>query len=253
MNPELYLKFNNERIQPSIDLVSKIEIKDPKKIIDIGCGPGNSTQILRQRWPGSSILGIDKSETMISRAFSDFPNQEWKLFDVETDPFQDTFDLVYSNATIQWIHHHDILLENLSAILNPNGVLAIQVPLFFDMPLGKSIYRVANHPKWAPFTKDAHQLYTSLNGCEYYDILSNLFRRVDMWKTDYIHIMDSHNSILEMVRSTGLRPYLNKITGTDERSQFEEMVLQSIQSDYPSQKNGRVLFPFKRLFFVGYK
>ena len=252
-NPELYLRFNRERIQPSIDLVARIEIEDPKKIIDIGCGPGNSTRILHDRWPIAGILGIDKSESMISRAVSDFPNQEWKLFDVETDEFSDTYDMVYSNATIQWIHNHDRLLKKLSEIVIPSGVLAIQVPLFFTMPLGLSISRTAQNSKWSHLTKDVDKLFTILSSVEYYDILSELFGKVEMWETHYIHIMESHDSILEMIRSTGLKPYIDKLENDNDRNQFEETVLKSIKSDYAMQKDGKILFPFHRLFFIGYK
>jgi trans-aconitate 2-methyltransferase len=252
-NPELYLKFDKERAQPSIDLVAKIEMETPQKIIDIGCGPGNSTQILRERWSASHILGIDKSESMITRAQSDFPDQQWQLFDVETDTFQDTYDIVYSNATIQWIHSHDLLLKKLSEIVNPGGALAVQIPLFFDMPIGKSISRVAQDNRWADKTKDVDSLFTMLNCGEYYDILSGLFKKIEMWQTHYIHIMDSHSSILEMVQSTGLKPYLEKIDDNKEKVLFEEMVLDSIKYDYRVQKDKKVLFPFDRLFFIGYK
>ncbi len=252
-NPELYLKFSKERIQPSIDLVSRIEIENPKKIIDIGCGPGNSTQILRERWSSSHILGIDKSKSMISKAVSDFPNQEWKLFDVETDEFRYKYDIVYSNATIQWIHNHDILLKKLSDIVNPNGVIAIQIPLFFNMPLGQSISKIAQDSKWSNLTKDVDKLFTILKSFEYYDILSEHFEKIEMWETHYIHIMESHLSILEMIRSTGLKPYIEKLSNDNDKKQFDDLVFESIKSDYKLQKNGKVLFPFNRLFFIGYK
>ncbi len=252
-NPELYLKFDKERTQPSIDLISKIEIDKHQKIIDIGCGPGNSTQILRARWPSCDILGIDNSESMISRAKVDFPDQQWQLFDADNGIFKDTYDIVYSNATIQWIHNHDLLLKKLSDIVNPGGVLAIQVPLFFNMQIGKSINRIAQDNRWGQKTKDVRALFTMLDYSEYYDILSGLFKKIEMWETQYIHIMNSHSSILEMIRGAGLRPYLDRIENNEEKILFEQAVLDSIKSDYRVQNNGNVLFPFDRLFFIGYK
>jgi trans-aconitate 2-methyltransferase len=252
-NPELYLKFDKERTQPSIDIVSKINIETPQKIIDIGCGPGNSTQILKARWPESSILGIDNSESMIARAKSDFPDQKWQLFDAETDTFQDTYDIVYSNATIQWIHNHDLLLKNLSHVVNSGGALAIQIPLFFNMPLGKSISKIAQDKRWVHKTRTVDALFTILNFAEYYNILSPLFKKIEMWETQYIHIMNSHSSILEMIRGSGLRPYIDRLESNEEKMQFEKAVLDSITSDYKVQKDGKVLFPFDRLFFIGYK
>ncbi|HEX2959861.1 MAG TPA: methyltransferase domain-containing protein [Chitinispirillaceae bacterium] len=241
-----------ERTQPSIDLISKIAIDKPRKIIDIGCGPGNSTQILNERWSSCDILGIDNSESMISRAQSDFPDQKWQLFDAETDTFQDTYDVVYSNATIQWIHNHGLLLKKLSDIVNSGGVLAIQVPLFFSMAIGKSLRRIAQDKRWAHNTKDVDGLFTMLNYFDYYDILSGLFNKIDLWETHYIHIMDSHSSILDMIRGAGLRPYIDRIENNEEKMQFEKTVLDSITSDYRVQKDGKVLFPFD-LFFIGYK
>ncbi|MDC7125884.1 MAG: methyltransferase domain-containing protein [Spirochaetales bacterium] len=252
-NPDLYLKFNKERIQPSIDLVSRIEINEPEKMIDIGCGPGNSTQILAGRWPESKLLGIDKSEAMIAKAEADFPKQKWKIFDVEAEEFNDSYNIVYSNAAIQWMGQHEQLLKKLSDIVKPEGALAVQVPLFYSMPLSDSISRVATLPKWQPKTGSVDRLFTILSSSEYYDILSNLFARVEMWQTDYIHIMESHSSILEMMKSTGLKPYLEKLESESDKKEFTETVLGEIKKDYPMQKDGKVLFPFIRLFFVGYK
>ena len=213
----------------------------------------SSTQILYKRWSSSNILGIDKSESMINKAVADFPNQKWKLFDIETNDFQDMYDIVYSNATIQWVPNHNDLLKKLSDIINPYGVLAIQIPLFFNMPLGKSISNIAQYSNWSHLTKDVDKLFTILNCSEYYDILSDLFKKINIWETDYVHIMDSHFSILEMIRSTGLKPYIDKLDNDDKKEIFEDMVLNAIKSDYPIQKDKRILFPFKRLFFIGYK
>jgi trans-aconitate 2-methyltransferase len=109
-NPEQYLKFKNERTQPSIDLVSKIKIDHPKSIIDIGCGPGNSTQVLYQRWPEAEIIGLDSSEQMIKKAREDFPQQKWFLADASGFGSDRTYDLVFSNAALQWVHDHETLL-----------------------------------------------------------------------------------------------------------------------------------------------
>lgn len=131
-NPDLYLKFGKERTQPSVDLVSKIELINPSNIIDIGCGPGNSTQILYQRWPNSKILGIDNSEAMIKKAKQDYPSQEWELIDAEKKVIQGKYDIVFSNATIQWIPNHYELFKRLKSNLYENGVLAVQLPFVPD-------------------------------------------------------------------------------------------------------------------------
>ncbi len=252
-NPELYLKFGKERIQPSIDLVSRIEFDNPASIIDIGCGPGNSTQILYQRWPNSKILGTDNSAAMILKAKQDYPNQEWQLADAEKDVIPGKYDIVFSNALIQWIPDHNQLLKRFADLLNDRGVLAIQVPLFLDMPISKSITRISKNKKWSDLTGSANNLFTIHNSSEYYDMLYEFFTSVELWETHYMHIMDSQYSILEMIRSTGLKPYLERLKSESDKKDFENLVLEDIKKDYPEQKDGKVLFPFKRLFIVARK
>lgn len=252
-NPDLYLKFGKERIQPSIDLVSRINFDNPEKIIDIGCGPGNSTQILADRWPEAKILGIDNSPAMIEKAKKDYPDQEWRIIDAGKDELNEKFDIIFSNATIQWIPDHRNLLKKFYESLNDGGLVAIQLPLFFDMPLGKTIASVAEDNRWSHIAKDVTSLFTIHNTKTYYDFLSEWYHSIEIWESNYIHIMDSHESILEMIRSTGLRPYLDKLENETDKKDFENLVLQGIIRDYLLQKDGKVLFPFERLFFIAKK
>lgn len=252
-NPNLYLKFDKERTQPSIDLVSRIIVDNPLKIIDIGCGPGNSTQVLVQRWPDSEIIGIDNSPAMIEKAKYDYPNQDWQLADAGTDEMGGKFDIVFSNATIQWIPDHANLFRKFHNMLSDNGILAIQIPLFWDMPLGKAISKIAKNSLWDSETKDVTALFTIHDPSFYYDILSEQFHSIELWETQYIHILSSQLSILEMIRSTGLRPFLDRLPEDSDKKYFEELVLDEIKKDYPLQKDGKVLFPFKRLFFTANK
>jgi len=249
-NPELYLKFDKERTQPSIDLVSRIDFDKPEKIVDIGCGPGNSTQILVLRWPDSQIIGIDNSPAMIEKARKDYPKQEWRILDAGTDAINEKFDIVFSNATIQWIPDHSKLLKKFHDLLSDKGLVAVQVPMFWEMPLGKAILRITANHRWNTVIKGAIEVFTIHDYSFYYDTLSELFNSIDIWETDYIHIMDSHLSILEMIRSTGLRPFLDRLETDSDKKEFENMVLMEIKKDYPLQRNGKVLFPFKRLFFI---
>jgi trans-aconitate 2-methyltransferase len=252
-NPELYLKFDKERTQPSIDLVSRIDFINPRKIIDIGCGPGNSTQILLQRWPDSQITGIDNSPAMIEKAKKDFPNQEWRIVDAGNDEIKEKFDIAFSNATIQWIPNHADLLKRFYKLLSDRGQIAIQLPLFFDMNIGKSIESIARDNRWSSKTRVVRELFTIHDYSFYYDNLSELYHSIDIWVSDYVHILDSHVSILEMIRGAGLRPYLDRLETDIDKKDFEETVLKEIVKDYPLQKDGKVLFPFKRLFFIAKK
>ena len=249
-NPELYLKFDNERTQPAIDLISRIDFSNPSKILDVGCGPGNSTQMLAARWPDSRITGLDNSPAMINRAAKDYPDQDWIIADAGKENIPGIYDIIFSNAAIQWIPDHYSLFSRLKESLNSNGILAVQIPLFFEMPLGKSIRRISIESKWADTLTGANGLFTIHTPAEYYDILSGLFSKIDIWQTDYVHVMDSHEAILQMIKSTGLKPYLDLLEKADEKTELEKMVLEEIKKDYPLQQNKKALLPFKRLFFI---
>jgi trans-aconitate 2-methyltransferase len=250
-NPALYLKFRNERTQPSIDLVSRINISDPKSIIDIGCGPGNSTEILLYKWPNSSITGIDNSPAMIEMAQSDFPDQKWKIMDASEISTKEKYDIVFSNAAIQWIPNHEKLILNFIKMVNPNGALAIQVPLYHEMPICPIIDDVFNK-MFGKIEFNCESIFTFHTGTYYYDILVNHVKTLEMWETSYIHSMNSCNDILEMIKSTGLKPYLEKITDDKMKNEFENNIENEINKIYLKQIDGKVLFPFKRLFFIGY-
>ncbi len=160
---------------------------------------------------------------------------------------------MFSNAVIQWLPNQDILIKRFSEWLNKNGVLAVQLPLFFDMPLGKSIAMIGQQPKWASATQGVKELFTIHHKSFYYNHLVKYFKNINIWITDYYHVMDSHEAILAMIRSTGLKPYLERIPDDNEKHEFENQILDSIRKDYPQQEDGKVLFPFKRLFFVAEK
>ncbi len=252
-NPELYLKFEKERTQPAIDLVSRINMENPERIIDIGCGPGNSTQVLVQRWPNAKVTGIDNSPAMIEKAKRDYPDQDWRMADASKDPIPGKYDIVFSNATIQWIPNHEELFTKFYHLLSNKGLIAIQVPLFRDMPVSKSIRRITEENRWKAASNGISELFTFHDHAFYFDLLARMFQSIEMWETYYLHILESQNSILEMIRSTGLRPYLDRLDSDADKRDFEAEVLAAIEKDYPAQKNGKVIYPFKRLFFIAKK
>lgn len=253
-NPESYLKFGDERTQPSIDLVNRIKISSPpKNIIDIGCGPGNSSKILTDRWPSAKLTGLDSSPNMIEKAKRDYPRHEWILSDASTFSRMNKFDIVFSNATIQWIPNHENLLKRFCAMLSDKGVLAFQIPLFRDMPIGKAIAKVSQMERWRIKTAGCSNLFTYHDYGFYFDRLSKELASVELWETYYIHVLESHLSIVEWTKSAGMKPYLDCLSNDTEKTEFEEEVLSELKKEYPCQENGKVLFPFKRLFVIGYK
>lgn len=252
-NSAQYLKFANERTQPAIDLVSRVGSISPAKVIDIGCGPGNSTAILAQAFPNAEILGIDSSENMIAAAKKTYPDLSWKVCDASTEleAMSGEFDLVFSNACIQWIPDHPSLLRNMLGMLKKGGTLAVQVPMNFEEPIHKIMGEVSDSAKWREHFHNPRIFYT-LTPSEYFDLLSEYAEDFSMWSTTYYHKLNSHNDILEWYRATGMRPYLN-VLNEQEKAEFEHDVMELVKQRYPAQKNGRIIFRFPRFFFTARK
>ncbi|HQT92825.1 MAG TPA: methyltransferase domain-containing protein, partial [Candidatus Kryptobacter bacterium] len=168
-NPDQYLKFAGERTQPSIDLASKIRVEEPGTVIDIGCGPGNSTQILRSRWPNARLTGLDSSNEMIERAKSDFPDMGWINGDAATFDFNEEYGVVFSNAALQWMQNHETLIPRLYRIVKPGGALAVQVPADQDSPVRRSLLSVSSLGKWSGYTSGCDGLINYRTAEYYYD------------------------------------------------------------------------------------
>lgn len=253
-NSQQYLKFKNERTQPSIDLVNRIDIENPKRIIDIGCGPGNSTAVLKKRFPDAYVLGVDFSPNMIEKARADYADIDFMIFDAanDFDKLDGKFDIVFSNACIQWVPNHKKLLADMMGILNLGGVMAVQIPNQREMPIGDIINTVVHQDKWQKKLSDYERNFYNLTEEEYFDTLSDLSSDFSMWKTIYFHKLPSQQSIVEWYRATGLKPYLD-ILDDEEKTEFENDILLKIAEKYPVQKNSQVIFRFNRLFFTAIK
>jgi trans-aconitate 2-methyltransferase len=250
-NPDAYLKFEDERTRPSIDLAGRIRLEDPASIVDLGCGPGNSTRILRERWPRARIVGLDNSPEMIEKARSDRPGGEWTLADAGTWSPDVRFDLVFSNATLQWIPGHETLIPRLFD--RAAGALAVQVPANGGSPLHQALLAAARSPRWRSATAGCADLITYRDAEFYYDVLSGLSARIELWRTEYLHVLEGRRGLVEWYASTGMRPYLERLGVETERAAFTEAVLKGCEDAYPLRPDGRVLFPFRRLFFIAYR
>jgi trans-aconitate 2-methyltransferase len=252
-NPQQYLKFKNERTQPSVDLVARIRVDHPGTILDIGCGPGNSTQVLYQRWPNAEITGVDNSPEMIEKARRDYPHQKWLLADASKLELDRAYDVVFSNAVLQWIPDHDLLIPRFFAIVNPKGSLAVQVPANNESPVHKALLTVSSREKWSRFTSGSEKQLTYRTAEYYYNILSPLSSELDLWEIIYHHVLDSHAGMIEWYKGTGMRPFLERLPDDESRKEFEDEMLTECKQSYPIQKDGKVIYAFKRIFFVAYK
>lgn len=252
-DPQHYLRFSDERTRPSVDLVSRIAVEQPSAVVDLGCGPGNSTRVLRRRWPQALVVGVDNSREMIDAAQAEEPEASWTVSSIEEWCPERSFDVVFSNATLQWLADHGNLVERLFGYVAPGGALAFQIPSA-DFALVYSLMReAALGGPWASRMADALDTFTMEAPGFYYDLLASTARSVDMWTTRYYHVLDSPDAVVDWIASTGLRPFLDVLESEDERQLFVERLRELVGQSYSPQGNGRVLFPFERLFVVAYR
>jgi trans-aconitate 2-methyltransferase len=252
-NAQKYLQFKNERAQPAIDLVEKINLDNPKNIIDIGCGPGNSTQILKNKWADSTIIGLDSSENMIKKAKKDYPDQIW-IHDQAENISQDTkYSLVFSNASLQWMENHEILIPKLWKIVDNGGVFAAQIPKFETMPINAAIHNVLERREFNKCRKDDYWANQMHELDYYYELLSIYTEEIILLETLYYLILPSLQGIIDFLHTTALKPYLDKLDTDNDKQEFEKDVLQECKKYCKEQSNGKVLFPFERMFIIAYK
>ena len=248
-----YSKFKGERTIPAIDLARSIEHDNVRSVLDIGCGIGNSTAVLAERFPGAKITGADNSDDMLESARRENPDIKFIKLDAENDlgSLEDHYDVVFSNACIQWIPNHYSLLKNMFSLLNDDGILAVQIPQQSKHPVHRIMKTVAESDRWRDKIL-VHRKYNNLNENEYYDVLSELTDDFRIWEITYFHSMPSYESIIEWYNGTGLRPYLEQLNADDQRAYCND-ILQCLKETYPMQRNGEIIFRFPRLFFIAKK
>jgi trans-aconitate 2-methyltransferase len=251
--PQQYLKFGNERTQPARDLLWRIQIESPRRIVDLGCGPGNSTAELRRRWPESRILGLDNSPEMIEAARRSYAEGLWGIADARHWSSAEPVDLIFSNAVLHWIPGHAELCRHLLSQTTSGGALAVQVPAHYDSPLHREILEVSCDPRWSARMHAARTALTNHPPDFYYDALIGMVARVDLWETTYYHVLEGPAAVVDWFRATGLRPFLEALHTGQEQLEFEAALLARYTTTYPQRPDGRILFPFRRLFFVAYR
>lgn len=256
-NAGQYEKFEAERTIPSRDLVNAVvAVKAMAAVhsaLDVGCGTGNSTQVLATAFPQAHVVGVDNSDDMLLAAHKKYPALEFTKADVPEGlrGLEQKFDVVFSNACLQWIPDHATLLPQLMEMLNDGGVLAVQVPVQTKQLMHRILRKVAARPRWEEKLSGAHQS-NLLSEEEYFDILSAASSDFRLWETTYLHAMPGHQSLVEWFKGAGMRPYLERLSDAEQRA-FEADVLAEVEKSYPLQKNGEVLFRFPRLFFTARK
>ena len=248
-NSTQYKKFIKQRSQPARDLAMRIAHYTPKSVLDIGCGPGNSTRILKEIFPTAKLLGIDSSPNMVAKAKEDNPDIDFCVCNALS--IEGKFDIMYSNACFHWIPNHKIFLPALMEKLNANGCLAVQMPYNNNEPLYRIINEVVSEPKWE-FDGAELENNRTLDSNEYCEILSECSSSFDIWETKYYHSMPDHRALIEWVKSAKLRPYLDFLS-EEKGKELEAEILERAKTEYPIRFDGKILFGFRRLFFTAIK
>jgi trans-aconitate 2-methyltransferase len=247
-DPATYLEFADERSRPFVDLLSRVKVVDPKLVVDLGCGPGQLTASLVDRWPTAQILGLDSSPEMIRRTakFAN-PRLSFQLQDLRAWQPETPVDVVISNSTLQWVPRHRELLPALISTLNSTGWLAFQVPGNFDEPSHRLLRELADDPRYASHLIEI-AWPSSADAMAYMDDLAGLGCLVDGWETTYLHVLSGLNPVFRWISGTGARPVLQALPN-DHRAQFVAEYQELLNEAYPARPYGTVL-PFRRIFIV---
>ncbi|MBL8549082.1 MAG: methyltransferase domain-containing protein [Hyphomonadaceae bacterium] len=250
-DPNIYLKFGGERTRAAADLVARIPLDAPARIVDLGCGPGNSTAMLRARYPNGDILGVDSSEEMIAKARVSDVNARFEIAGFESWSPAQAPDLIYANAAFHWAADPLSLVQRLFAALAPRGALAFQVPQNFDRPSHLEMNAVAADGPWAEKLKGA-QRGVHIHGADCARALAGRAAGLDIWSTEYLHILQGEDAVFNWISGSAIRPLMDALQGA-ERDGFAAAVKARLRRAYPAEADGRTFFPFRRLFVIALK
>jgi trans-aconitate 2-methyltransferase len=247
-SPATYLRFEDERTRAARDLLAQVPLERARRVVDVGCGPGNSTELLAARYPDAEVVGLDNSPAMLDEARRRLPGLRFEIADAATWLPAPEVDLVYANATYQWIPGHFEQLPRVLAALTPGAVLAVQMPDNIAEPTHQVMNAVAEAGPWAERLRHARRKPLPPPRA-YLEALAPRAARIDIWQTAYNHLLAGPEDIVAFVRSTGLRPFLDPLT-EPERIDFLAKYTAKIATAYPPLADDRVMLRFPRLFLV---
>lgn len=251
-----YRLFEDERTRPVRDLLAAVPSIEARTAVDIGCGPGNSTEVLAARFPRATVIGFDSSADMIAAARKRLPALRFEVLDLRrwlelpraSSP-AGSIDLMLANAVLQWVPDHNALFPSLVAKLAPGGCLAVQVPDNLDEPAQALMREIAGEDPWRLKLAAADRARVPIESAEwYYRLLRTHCGRVEVWRTTYYHPLAGAGEIVEWFKGTGLRPFLDPLD-PHERKEYLARYGERLARLYPSEE-GAVLLPFPRLFMV---
>lgn len=249
-DPNQYLRFADQRLRPALDLLAQVPLQAPARVVDLGCGPGNTTTILKQRFPQADVLGVDGSAEMLAKARAAAPDCRFVQGDFFTwVPDGAPPELIYSNAALHWVGEHQALFPRLMALLPEGGVLAVQMPAMHDAPLRRQQIEVAKHGPWAELLRDAGFARDILSPGEYYDLLRPMAAELDIWETTYLHVLSGEDAVVQWAAGSSLRPFLDRLP-PELQAGFRTAYAEALRPHYPRRADGATLLPFRRLFVL---
>jgi trans-aconitate 2-methyltransferase len=249
-DPDVYERFKTYRDRPALDLLLQVPVDlDPREIWDLGCGTGEHAAVLARRHRLARVHGLDSSENMLDRARTRDAAVDWILGDIQQFAPAMPPDLIFSNAALQWAGGHERLVPGLISTLREGGVFACQMPTAHAAPWYAAMAEVANEPAWAEKLMAVQRPPPPARPEQYYDWLAPICRQIDIWSTNYLHVLEGMDPVVEWVRGTALRPYLDALQPADQRA-FEAAYASRVRHILPPRSDGATLMPFSRLFIV---
>jgi trans-aconitate 2-methyltransferase len=250
-DPSQYLKFAAPRLRPALDLLARIDTEAPSAVYDLGCGTGMATRMLAARWPEATVTGVDSSPEMLSTARREEGGMAiaWVESDVAGWAPSDGADVLFSNAALHWLEDHERLFPRLFGCLRRHGVLAVQMPRNHLAPPHVCMAEAARAGPWRARLEAVLRPAPVAAPDAYYDILAPLADAVDIWETEYTHVLDGENPVMEWTKSTALRPLLAALDD-GQRDGFLIEYAAHLAAAYPGRPDGTTIFPFRRLFIV---
>lgn len=243
-----YTMFEQQRTRPVRDLVAAIANTEVRNAVDLGCGPGNSTEVLAERFPQAHVTGMDSSDDMLVDARKRLPALNFELADIGDWKPAQTFDVILANASLQWLPDHARLYPHLVQQLTPGGTLAVQTPDNLDEPAHRLAREVAAEGPWSG--KIAAVKHNERHTASYYyELLNKHCSTVDVWRTTYQHPLADHAAVVEWFKASALRPFLAPLTDSEKAAFLQEYQARIIKA-YPALADGTVLLPFPRLFII---
>lgn len=243
--PQQYGKFAGPRLQPGLDLLARLPDLEAREVVDLGCGTGELTSLLAQRYPGARTVGVDSSEQMLEKARERFAELTWERGSIES--FSRRADVVFSNAALHWVAQHREVFPRLVSLLSPGGVLAVQMPRNFEAPSHALVREVAALPPFAGRVTLPHE--NVLTAAEYYDVLAEHCSTLELWETEYLHALGGEDPVLEWVRGTTLLP-VERVLAAEDFAAFVHEYRARLRVAYPTRSDGVTLFPFRRIFLL---